>query len=305
MTETPPNPHALDQPEEAEQPRVLGQPQADKLLQAASRAPVVLVAIDQDDSSSAVLGTGVQFAEMIGAAVEALHAGTSLPAPLCMLARRQGVSLRRVDGPATRALVAQLERPEVRGIVVGAGLGRSGHHPVGPTTRYVAERSGKSVVIVPASARGEGGPLRHLLVPLEGTEASSRPILEALLPLIVTGAEVEVLHVFTEETLPRMLDHPVQDLELLGREFLAKHCPGASRILLRAGPVADRVREVCDEGRCDMIVLSWSQVSAVGRARVVRDVLSTSAIPVLLLPVGADEGPTALPDAASQWAPWN
>ena len=291
MTETPSTPKAPEHP------------QAPKSPQAASRAPVVLAAIDQDDSSSAVLGTGVQFAELTGAAVEALHAGTSVPATLCMLARRQGVSLRRVDGPANRALVAELERPEVRGIVVGAGLGRSGHRPVGPTTRHVAERSSKSVVIVPAAARGSDGPLRHLLVPLEGTEASSRPILDALLPLLVNGAEVEVLHVFTEETLPRMLDHPVRDFELLGREFLVKHCPGASRILLRAGTVADRVREVCDEGRCDMIVLSWSQVSSGGRARVVRDVLSTSAIPVLLLPVAGDEGPMTLPAASSHGAP--
>ena len=290
MTEIPPTPPT---PQDLERPHP---PQAPPM-------PIVLAALEQDDSSSSVLGTGVQFAAMIGAGVEALHAGTSLPATLCMLARRVGVALRRVDGPADRALVAELERPEVRAIVVGAGLERSGHHPVGPTTRYVAERSSKFVVIVPVASRGPEGPLRHLLVPLEGTESSSRPILEALLPLLVTGAEVDVLHVFTEETLPRMLDHPVRDFELIGREFLAKHCPSASRILLRAGSVADRVREVCDKGQCDMIVLSWSQVSSVGRARVVRDVLSTSAIPVLLLPVVGDEGPTALPDASSHGAP--
>jgi nucleotide-binding universal stress UspA family protein len=264
---------------------------------------VVVVALDRDDSPSSVLGTGVKFAEMIGAEAEALHAGTALPPTLCTLARRSGVALRRIDGPADRALVAELQRPEVRAIVVGAGLERSGHHPVGPTTRYVAERSPKFVVIVPVAPRVPEGPLRRLLVPLEGTESSSRPILEALLPLLVTGAEVEVLHVFTQETLPRMLDHPVRDFELIGREFLAKHCPGASRILLRAGPVADRVREVCEEGPCDMIVLSWSQVSAEGRARVVRDVLRTSAIPVLLLPAASDAGRTALPDASSQRAP--
>lgn len=282
MTEIPPASPAPEQPYPPQTPA----------------APIVLAALDQDDSSSSVLGTGVRFAEMIGAGVEALHAGTSLPATLCMLARRVGVAIRRVDGPANRALVAELERPEVRAIVVGAGLERSGDRPVGPTTRYVAERSSKFVVIVPVSAREQEGPLRHLLVPLEGTEPSSRPILEALFPLLVTGAEVEVLHVFTQETLPRMLDDPVRDFELIGREFLAKHCPSASRILLRAGSVADRVREVCDKGPCDMIVLSWSQVSSSERARVVRGVLSTSAIPVLLLPVAKDEGPTALPEAS-------
>ena len=296
MTEIPPTsrtPQAPEQPRSPEPPQALEPP----------RVPVVLAALDKDDSSSSVLGTGVKFAEIIGAGVEALHAGTSLPATLCMLARRAGVALRRIDGPANRALVAEIVRPEVRAIVVGAGLERSGRHPVGPTTRYVAERSSKFVVIVPVAPKGSEGPLSHLLVPLEGTASSSRPILEALFPLLVTGAEVEVLHVFTQETLPRMLDHPVRDFELIGREFLAKHCPGASRILLRAGPIADRVREACDKGPCGMIVLSWSQVSSGGRARVVRDVLSTSAIPVLLLPVAGDAGRTALPDAASHGAP--
>jgi nucleotide-binding universal stress UspA family protein len=295
MTEIPSTSPGSQQPEHPQPPKHL-EPER-------PQTPVVLAALEKDDSSTSVLDTGVRFAQMIGSKVEALHAGTSLPATLCMLARRAGVTLRRIDGPADRALVAELARPEVRAIVVGAGLERSGTHPVGPTTRYVAERSSKFVVIVPVTLKASEGPLRHLLVPLEGTQSSSRPILEALLPLLVTGAEVDVLHVFTQETLPRMLDHPVRDFELIGREFLAKHCPDASRILLRAGPVADRVREVCEKGPCDMIVLSWSQVSSAGRARVVREVLGSSAIPVLLLPAAGEAGRTALPEASSHAAP--
>ena len=260
-----------------------------------SQTQSVLAALGRDVGASVVLGTAGRFGGITNATVEGVHAGTWLPGTLATLTKRGGVALRLVAGPAGRALLAEIERPGVRAIVMGAGRDQSGRHPVGRTTRYVAERSTKPVVIVPIDGEGVRGELRRLLVPLEGTESSSRPILDALLPLLVEGVEVEVLHVFTEETLPRMLDRPVRDSELLGREFLARHCPPASRIVLHAGAVADRVQEVAEERRAQMIVLSWSQDSSEGRARVVREVLATSQRPVLLLPVARDVGRMALP----------
>jgi len=41
---------------------------------------------------------------------------------------------------------------------------------------------------------------------------------------------------------------------------------------------------VSEEHRADLIVLSWSQVTSPERARVVREVLGASVLPVLLLP---------------------
>lgn len=263
-----------------------------------SQTQSVLAALEHDVAASVVLGTARRFGEITNATVDAVHAGTLLAGTLAALTEQAGMAPRLVPGPAGRGLLAELERPEVRAIVMGAGHDRSGRQPVGPTTRYVAERSMKPVVVVPVAKEQVQGELRRLLVPLEGTESSSRPILEALLPLLVENVEVEVLHVFTEETLPRMLDRPVRDAELLGREFLARHCPPAGRIVLHAGGVVDRVQEVAAEHEADMVVLSWSQDSSEGRARVVRDVLATSQRPVLLLPVARDEGRTALPDPA-------
>ena len=262
----------------------------------------VLAALEAEAVAAAVLGTATRFGEMTCAGVEVVHAGTPLPVTVVRVAALAGLELRRVAGAAGPALVAELERPDVNAIVMGAGIGHLGHHPVGSTTRYVAERSTKPVVVVPATGTGPGSPFRRLLVPLEGTESSSRPVLEALLPMLVAGVEVEVLHVFTEETLPRMLDHPVRDIELLGHEFLARHFPPATRIVLRAGEVADRVSELCEEHGADMVVLSWSQRSSHGHARVVRDVLRSSAVPVMLLPVAGDHGRTALPEGFEDWA---
>jgi hypothetical protein len=44
------------------------------------------------------------------------------------------------------------------------------------------------------------------------------------------------------------------------------------------------VAEVSEEHRADLIVLSWSQDTSPERARVVREVLGASVLPVLLLP---------------------
>ncbi|MDA8313372.1 MAG: universal stress protein [Actinomycetota bacterium] len=264
----------------------------------------VLAALEPH-AAAAVLRVATRLAEMTAAGVEAVHVGRSLPAALVELADRAQVELRAIAGPADRALLAELERPEFNAIVMGPGSDRHGYRPLGPTTRYVAERSTKPVVVVPVTGGGEGPerPFRRLLVPLEGSEPSSRTVLETLLPRLVAGVEVEVLHVFTQETQPRMLDDPVRDLETLGREFLAKHFPSASGIVLRSGVVADAVREHCDERGADMVVLSWSQHRTEGSARVVHDVLRSAAVPVMLLPVARDLGPTALPERQAPAAP--
>lgn len=128
------------------------------------------------------------------------------------------------------------------------------------------------------------GVIRRLLLPLEGTEMSSQPVLERLLPLLVADIELVVLHIFTDATLPVMLDRPGRDLKISGREILTRHCPPANQVELRTGSVATWVAEVSEEHRANLIVLSWSQDTSPERARVVREVLGASVLPVLLPP---------------------
>ena len=85
--------------------------------------------------------------------------------------------------------------------VVGAKAAPDGQRLLGTTARHIIERSSKPVVIVPPELVAPGA-FRRILIPLEGTESSSRPVLERLLPLLVTDVELIVLHVFTETTRP-------------------------------------------------------------------------------------------------------
>ena len=249
---------------------------------------LILAALDTGDAAGPVLQTALRLGEITGTLVEAVHVGDGASGPLESLVGQAGVPLRSLVGPVQRSLLGAIEAPEILAVVVGARAVRSGRHPVGKTARYILEHSSKPIVVVPPEAL-VAGRLKVMLVPLEGTEASSHPVLDALGALLHDDVEVVVLHVFTEETRPRMLDRPVRDLEMLGREFLTKHLPKTKRIELRSGSVATSVAEACQELDVDLIVLSWDQDTSRGRAEVVRDVVGFVSVPVLLLPTRTND----------------
>ena len=260
---------------------------------------IVLAALDTTAAARPVLETALRIGQLIGSDVQAVHVGggrfESIETPESLAARSE-VPFRVLEGPVESALLAALGAPEVLAGVIGARATPGGQRPVGRTAHHILEHTDKPVVIVPPDAIVPSS-FRRILVPLEGTAASSQPILERLWPVLAADVEVVVLHVFTDATRPAMVDRPVRDFELLGREFLTRHFPKATGIELRPGPVATRVAEVCAEQGSDLIVLSWSQDSSAGRAHVIREVLGASSVPVLLIPVTPPE--IAVPIKAS------
>jgi nucleotide-binding universal stress UspA family protein len=265
----------------------------------------VLAALDASPAARAVLETALGIGELTGTTVRAIHVQRDTAETPKVLAARSEVPLRLLTGPVESALLAAIAETDVVAAALGARATPGGRRPVGLTARHVLEQTNKPIVVVPPEAVGvPPRPIRRLLVPLEGTGTSSRPILETLFPLLDRDVELVVLHVFTEHTLPRILDHPIRDMDLLRGEFLARHCPDAASIELRTGPVGQRVAEVCGEQGSDLVVLSWSQDSSAGRAAVVREVVGSSAVPVLLLPVAsANPGSLDRPRGQGQFTP--
>lgn len=79
-------------------------------------------------------------------------------------------------------------------------------------------------------------------------------------------------------------------------EFLARFCPVPAEdvaIELRVGVPEAEVAGVARETGADLIALGWSQELAPRRAAVVRAMLSSSAVPVLLIPLDANPPPDA------------
>lgn len=252
----------------------------------------IIAALDTTAAARPVLETALRIGELAGVDVEAVHVIDGPVLTPESLAKRTGVRLTLLEGPVGKALLEVMGSPEIVAAVVGARGTTGGRRPVGSTALQILEGADKPVVVVPPEAVSPRR-LRRLLVPLDGTEASSRAVSEGLSHLFDPQVELElvVLHVFTDVTLPRMLDHPRDDMNLLASEFMIAHMPHAASIDMRTGPVAARVTEVSGEKNVDLVVLSWSQLSMGGEGHVVQEVLSASTLPVLLLPLrrpGAD-----------------
>jgi nucleotide-binding universal stress UspA family protein len=253
----------------------------------------VLAAIDGSAASRAVLETAVGLGALLEATVEAIHVPEDGGDEAAAVAEHVGIPLRLVDGPVHTALLDALDAPEVIAAVVGARATPGGRRPVGRTAMRLLEEARRPVVVVPPEAvQTMARPLHTLLVPLEGSEASAGPVLADLLSLVGDRVELVVVHVFTDATVPAVLDHPEWELSLWGDEFLARFCPGATNIVLRTGEVGLGVCESCTNVGADLIVLSWSQDASAGHAAVVREVLGRATVPVLLLPIpgGASDG---------------
>lgn len=249
----------------------------------------VLAALDAGAAARPVLDTALGIAALTGATVEAVHVVERPAETPQFLAARAGVPFRVLDGPVESALLTAMAAPGVIAAVLGARGTPAGRRPAGRTALRVLEQASKPVVVVPPDAPNVSArQFRRLLLPLEGTSVSSRPVAECLCPLIVDDVELVVLHVFTPATMPRVLDHPGRDLQLLGGEFLARYFPNATRVELRTGVVGSEVAALARDEDADLIVLSWSQDASAGHAAVVRDVLSHATVPVLLVPVTAE-----------------
>ena len=247
----------------------------------------VFAALDASASARSVLDIAIGVGELVGASVTAVHVDEGRRQTVEWLTTAASVPLLLLEGDNAEALLLETAtRADAVAAVFGARSTIGGRRPVGHIAVHVLERTHKPVVIVPPEMRRTSTqPIRRLLLPLEGSEHSSRPVIEALNSLISTNVDVVALHVFTKNTTPPILDRPQRDLELWSDEFLARFCPAASNLELRRGSVGRGVEEVGDEQATDMVVLSWAQDNSPGHAAVIRDVLGRSSVPVMLLPI--------------------
>jgi len=246
----------------------------------------VVAALDTAADAEAILDTAVRIGEMAGADVEAVHVRSNREqsvSALNLCATRHMAPLHVLDGPVEATLLRSLDATDVEAAVLGTRSSQEDPH-LGQIAAGILRSLNKSMVFVPPDAVLPGD-IRRLVVALEGTDMTSGPVLDLLERIVQKDIELVVVHVFTDETLPAMLDRPYRDLEFLGQKFLAHHCPRATEIRLRQGPVAASINEIAAEGGCDLVVLSWSQDFSPGRAQVIHEVLESSVAPVLVLPV--------------------
>ncbi len=247
---------------------------------------VVLAAIDNSAAALPVLRAAAAMAHALGVEALAVHVREGEHETAAAAADHAGVSIEVLDGDPVDRIVEASARPAVGLVVVGARRHRAGRRPSGHVAHAVMTQVRKPVLVVPPDTRlPESERFERVLIPLEGTEDSSDAVAAEMHALARAGADITVVHVFHPGTVPRFWDQAGHAHQSWATEFLAHWCaqPGAA-LFLRSGDVAGAILDVAVGEAIDLIVLGWSQDMTGDRARIVRDLVSRSEVPVLLTP---------------------
>jgi nucleotide-binding universal stress UspA family protein len=251
----------------------------------------VVAAIDGGLATTPVLACAQAMGHILHSDVLAVHVRTDREMTPRTFAARAGLPLRILHGPVLDLLVAAGTAPDVAALVIGARGLAADPRPLGGTATAVATRWSKPVVVVPPHAEPRTE-FKRVLVPLEGTTASSQAPRSLIELAPGYQLDVVVLHILGPDSIPSFMDQPQHWHAAWAREFVARYCPfGIDEVELRTrvGRPEQIVAEAAHEYGCDLIALGWSQDLAEGHARVVQSTLRHSPLPVALIPVRTDE----------------
>lgn len=254
-------------------------------------SPIVLAAVDDDPVAGAVLHVATALAQTLAATIEVVHVGDTLPSGLRATVERSGHDLRLLDGDSVEALTSELQRADVRLAVIGCRGRPAGPRPAGHVSLAVLERAITPVVVVPPDTPAAHRDLTVVLLPLDGSDETAAAVDPTMRLLTGAGLKVIVAHVFDAATVPAFQDDPYHAMQAWGHEFLARHADTDLELVLRSGPPGTRLLDVMEAEDVDLVVLGWSQRLAADRARTIRELLSRSPVPLLLVPVEGIDPP--------------
>jgi nucleotide-binding universal stress UspA family protein len=263
----------------------------------------VLAAVDNSMAARPVLATAQGLAILLSATVDALHVRTNGTRVASNEAAAAGLELRVLTGPTVDELRNAAHDEDIVAVVIGARGSTASSRPVGDTAFQVIESVDKPTVVVPPSAT-PAGPLRRVVVPLEGTVSTSLAPRRLIEIACAAELEVVVVHVLDEASLPLFTDQPQHEADAWAEEFLARYMPGRVgdvRLEVRVGRRDEEILRAAEEVGADLIALGWSQELAPGRAPVVREVLERGRIPVMLIPVQRAESAAPELEGSVSW----
>lgn len=252
----------------------------------------VLAAIDAAPSNMTVLAVAVAVAAALEHRITAIHVIEDAPERARAASEQHGVPLVLRRGRVVPALTAAANAPEVALIVLGAGAAGD-ERPAGHVAMELIQATATPTLVVPTDATVPAqGPLRTVLLPLDGAEETDAAVASTVAALTEAGLELVVVHSLDREEIPVFLDQAHHGIEAWGREFLARHPVAAERprVVLRQGSPASTVLDTSVREGAGLVVVGWSQDLSPGRAAVVRELLSAARTPVLLVPCGDPGG---------------
>jgi hypothetical protein len=246
----------------------------------------VIAAVGNDAAARSVLGVAAAAAHVLDADVDAVHVGDGSARTAAAAARSAGVPLRTLRPPVAPALIAAARGPTVRAFVLGLRGAQGGARPFGRVVGQSIVAISTPVVLVPPETPTPFR-LHRVLVPMEGSADTSASMATTLHIVHASDIEVTVLRVLPEAAPPLFEDQPQHETEAWAHEFLARYVPiepEAVRFEMRMGAPSQQVLAGAGESVANMIALGWGRDLSHGHAAKVREVLSGSPIPILLLP---------------------
>jgi nucleotide-binding universal stress UspA family protein len=253
----------------------------------------VIAAVDASATSPTVAGAAGAIAELLGHDLSVLHVAaaddasaaslTSLVAELVPPLVPAGTPLVVAGGDPITEIVAASRQPDVALVVIGSRSAPDDPRPAGHVATAIVEQSATPVLVVPPSHTPAA--LRRIVLPLEGSQATTDAISGVLAELRAAGVAAVVVHVLDDTTVPMFWDDPAHTATSYGREFRDRWCGGDVDVAIRRGAAGRQVLDVCGALDADLIALGWSQDLTTGHARVVRSILAGASVPVLLVPL--------------------
>jgi hypothetical protein len=247
----------------------------------------VLAAIDDTAAARAVLVTAVAMARLLDTRATAVHVREDGVASARDAAAAAGLEVAIVEPPVTGALRACGAAPDVRVLVVGARSRPEGPLPAGHIALDLVTSLRKPVVVVPP-VHDVPTRIARVLVSLDGTRATSDALQGTLDVAQRQGVDVIVLHVHTLTALPAVEEQPHHELEAWRREFIARspaQDDERTRLELRVGIPGEQIVDTATALDVDLVALGWSRRLDRGHAAVVHQALTSSTVPLLLVPV--------------------
>lgn len=261
----------------------------------------VLAAIDDSPTAECVLRAARLWSSLLGAELRAVHVHEDGPPGVPASAARSGLDVQVLEGDPGEVVLGLASEPSVGLVVIGSRRAVDGARPAGHIAVDVVEHAATPVLVVPPEwVSPPETRVRKVLVPLEGSAATTTTIAPILRQLAGAGVALLAVHVFAPDDVPRFSDHSVHAEEGLAAAFAERWCTDApTEVRLLVGVEADTVMEAADAERPDAVALTWAQDLSPGRAAVVRAALERGHCPVLLVPQRAEPTPPEPAGSAS------
>jgi nucleotide-binding universal stress UspA family protein len=245
----------------------------------------LLAAIDDAMTAQPVLQTATRLTHYLDSNVVAVHVSEDGGgATARALADAAGVMFEARRGDAATELVNAMHDLDAVAIVIGARDANWAAMPAGHVALDVAQHTRRPVVIVPPDTVDHDWQRVLVAVQGDGESETLGIFAESLRP--DRWPEVVALHVFEANAMPMFADQPTYETAAWVEEFMHR-VPSANqdrvRLEVRVGNAADVVRDTAREVGADVVVMAWRRDLSPGHAPIVRELLSKSPVPVVLL----------------------